>query len=155
MHQQIIDLALKEAKQAFLEKEIPVGAVLFKTKSHEILCSAHNLSEQKKNPLLHAEMLVLEKGFRALQKKTLEGYSLFVSLEPCSMCASALSLARLDRIYFAAYDPKTGGVEQGCCVFNQATTHHKPEVYGGLCEKEFQTLLTSFFDKLRGKTDES
>lgn len=153
MNELLAQTALKEAEKAFSEGEIPVGGVVFDTKTGELVCSAHNQVEKDKDPLAHCEMLLVKEACRLKKSKNLSGCSVYVTLEPCSMCAAALSLARVDRVYFGAYDPKSGGVEQGCRVFNQPTIHHKPEVYGGFKEKKATRLLKLFFEKLREKEE--
>ncbi len=149
MNDSLAQAALQEAEKAFSEGEIPVGGVVFDTKTQEKICVARNRVEKDENPSAHCEMLLIEKACRLKKSKNLSGCSVYVTLEPCTMCAAALSLARVDRVYFGAYDLKSGGIEQGCCVFNQPTIHHKPEVYGGFKEKEASFLLKMFFEKLR------
>ena len=147
--EKIIELALKEANQASDEGEVPVGAVIFHSKTKKILCSAHNLVVSKNDPTAHAEVLVLRRAGKLLCNYNLSGYSLFVTLEPCAMCAGALSWAKIDALYFGAYDVKSGAVENGPILYRQSTVHHKPEVFGGFCETECQKLMTDFFKGLR------
>ncbi|MBP5343495.1 MAG: nucleoside deaminase [Alphaproteobacteria bacterium] len=142
--EKIIRLALHQAQQAFLQQEIPVGAVIFHSKTGQIIAKAHNKSEQKKSPLNHAEMIVISQALKKIQDKFLTGYSMFVTLEPCAMCAGAIAWARLDALYYGASDPKTGAVEQGAQVFSHPQTHHKIKV-----EKwhipECGQIMTDFF----------
>ena len=147
--EKIIELALKEVRQADDEEEVPVGAVIFNSKTKEVLCSAHNLVVSKNDPTAHAEILVLQRAGELLCNYNLTGYSVFVTLEPCAMCAGALSWAKVDAIYFGAYDVKTGAIENGPCLYRQSTVHHKPQVFGGFCERECQKIMTDFFKKLR------
>lgn len=148
---EILDLTYKLALKAFHKDEVPVGAVVYNSKTFEIVSTGYNLTESKKNALLHAEIVAIQKALKKLNTKRLDGYSIFVSLEPCVMCAGAISIARLDNVFFGAFDKKTGGVMQGCKVFEQAQTHHKPNFIGGFDEKRFGQLLTDFFKLKRKK----
>lgn len=147
MNKTIIEIALEEAQKAFDADEIPVGAVLFETKTEKIIISTHNQTEEKFDISAHAEILALREGGIILKTNNLSGYSLFTTLEPCPMCAGALAWAKIDRVYFGAYDPKSGGIEHGARVLEH--THHKPEVYGGLEEKKCMQLLKKFFERKR------
>jgi tRNA(adenine34) deaminase len=138
-------LALAEAEAAAARGEVPVGAVLVDGTTGEILARAGNRVEELADPTAHAEMLALRDGTRARGRKWLEGCDLYVTLEPCPMCAAAISLARIRRLYFGAYDPKSGGVDHGARVFDQPTCHHRPEVYGGISEAAAGELLRAFF----------
>jgi tRNA(adenine34) deaminase len=137
--------ALGEARAAADLGEVPVGAVLVDGGSGEILGRAHNRVESRRDPTAHAELLVIGATAQRLGLKRLEGADLYVTLEPCPMCAAAVSLARLRRLYFGAYDPKSGGVEHGPKIFSHRTCHHRPEVIGGLAETECAALLRAFF----------
>lgn len=145
----ILKIALNCAKQAALQDEVPVGAVIFHSQTGEIITSAFNQTEKQKNPLAHAELLAIQQACSLLGVKRLNGYSLFVTLEPCAMCAGALSWARLDGVYFGAYDPKTGAICQGACVFEHPQTHHKPIIQGGFNANEYGYLLSHFFKNKR------
>ena len=147
--EKIISVALSEAFNAMEGGEVPVGAVIFNSKTKEILCSAHNLVVSNNDPTAHAEVIVLRRAGELLCNYNLSGYSLFVTLEPCAMCAGALSWAKIDAVYFGAYDVKSGAIENGPCLYQQSTIHHKPEVFGGFCERECQKIMTDFFKKLR------
>lgn len=137
------------AQKAYESDEVPVGAVVFDTKTGAVVAAAHNQTERQKNPAAHAELLAIQKACRKLKVKRLTGYSLFVTLEPCAMCAGAVAWARLDALYFGAYDVKTGAVNQGACVFSHPQTHHKPVVQGGVHEEVCGALLTDFFKQKR------
>lgn len=138
-------LALAEAEAAASRGEVPVGAVLVDGATGEIVARAGNRVEELKDPTAHAEMLALREGAWARGQKWLEGCDLYVTLEPCPMCAAAISLARIRRLYFGAYDPKAGGVDHGARVFDHPQCHHRPEVYGGIQETTAGELLKSFF----------
>ena len=144
-----MDLALGEAEAAAALGEVPVGAVLVDGETGEILARAHNLVESDKDPTAHAELLVIREAARRLGAKRLTRADLYVSLEPCPMCAQAIALARLRRLVFGAYDPKGGGVEHGPRIFAQPTCHHRPEVIGGLQERRAGELLKVFFQARR------
>ena len=120
-------LAFKMAQKAFCLDEVPVGAVIFNSKTGEIIAKAHNKTEQKKDVVAHAEMLAIHQASHKLGRKFLDGFSMYVTLEPCVMCAGAISWARLDAVYYGAADPKTGAVRQGAKVFTHPQTHHKPK----------------------------
>lgn len=156
----IVDLALQKAKEAFNADEIPVGAVVFASKTFEVISCAHNETIQKCDPLAHAEVIAIRQACEKLQTKQLVGYSIFTTLEPCVMCAGAISWARLDVVYYGASDPKTGAIEQGTQVFGHSQTHHKPLIVKGIQQKECGNLMTDFFKakrlqkkELRGKND--
>ena len=137
-------LALAEAEAVAGQGEVPVGAVLVDNEGH-VLAAAGNRVETDCDPTAHAEMLVLRAGAAQLRTKHLAECDLYVTLEPCAMCAAAIALARLRRLYFGAYDPKSGAVEHGPRLFDQPTTHHRPEVYGGIEERRAAELLRNFF----------
>ena len=140
-----MDLALAEAEAAAALGEVPVGAVLVDGETGEVLARGHNLVERETDPTAHAELLVIRDAARRLGAKRLARADLYVSLEPCAMCAQAIAFARLRRLVFAAYDPKGGGVEHGARIFAQATCHHRPEVIGGVQERRAGALLKAFF----------
>jgi tRNA(adenine34) deaminase len=137
-------LAFAEAEKAGWRGEVPVGAVLVGADG-AVIAAAGNEVEARDDPTAHAEMLVLRAGAEALKQKLLDGCDLYVTLEPCAMCAAAISFARIRRLYFGAYDPKSGGVEHGPRFFDQPTCHHRPEVYGGIDERRAGALLRAFF----------
>jgi tRNA(adenine34) deaminase len=140
--------ALDEAVSAATQGEVPVGAVLVDG-AGAIVAAAGNRVERDHDPTAHAEMLVLRDGAARLGAKRLENCDLYVTLEPCPMCAAAIGLARIRRLYFGAYDPKGGGVEHGPRIFQQPTCHHRPEIYGGIAERAAAALLRDFFTARR------
>jgi tRNA(Arg) A34 adenosine deaminase TadA len=123
---------------------VPVGAVLV-DKDGRVLATAGNRVEAERDPTAHAEMLVLRAGAARIGGKRLAECDLYVTLEPCAMCAAAIGLARLRRLYFGAYDPKGGAVEHGPRLFEQPTIHHRPEIYGGIEEQRAGEVLRAFF----------
>ena len=141
-------LALAEAERAGERGEVPVGAVLVDA-AGAVLASAGNRTEERADPTAHAELLVLREAAAQRGRPRLEDCDLYVTLEPCAMCAAALSLARVRRLYFGAYDPKGGAVEHGPRFFQQPTCHHRPEVYGGIDEARAGELLRRFFKARR------
>ena len=143
-----LGLAFDEARAAAARGEVPVGAVVMRDGA--VVASAGNRTLELDDPTAHAEMLVLRAAGRALGSQRLTGCDLYVTLEPCAMCAGAVSFARIRRLYFSAPDPKGGAVEHGPRFFGQPTCHHAPEVYGGLREAEAAALLRGFFGKRRG-----
>jgi tRNA(Arg) A34 adenosine deaminase TadA len=136
--------ALAEAEAAAAAGEVPVGAALVEP-GGRIVAASGNRVERGHDPTAHAEMLVLRAGAARLGVKRLAGCDLYVTLEPCPMCAAAIGLARVRRVYFGAYDPKGGGVEHGPRIFDQPTCHHRPEIYGGIGEQAAAALLRDFF----------
>jgi tRNA(adenine34) deaminase len=142
-------LALAEAEAAAARGEVPVGAVLVDGASGAVLAAAGNRVEELADPTAHAEMLVLREAAGKRGSARLEQCDLYVSLEPCAMCAAAIAFARLRRLYFGAYDPKGGAVEHGPRFFQQPTCHHRPEVYGGIEEMRAGALLRRFFEERR------
>jgi len=141
-------IAFAEAEAAASIGEVPVGAVVVGPDG-TVLGRAGNRVEAQNDPTAHAEILALRQAAAALGDPRLEGCDLYVTLEPCPMCAAAISLARIRRLYFGAYDPKGGGVEHGPRIFSQPTCYHRPEVIGGLDEKRAAALLRSFFQDKR------
>ena len=140
--------AFAEAEAAGWRGEVPVGAVLVGDDG-VVIAAAGNRVEAEHDPTAHAEMLVLRAAAAALGQKQLDCCDLYVTLEPCPMCAAAISLARVRRLYFGAYDPKSGGVEHGPRIFDQPTCHHRPEIYGGIDERRAGALLRAFFQERR------
>jgi tRNA(Arg) A34 adenosine deaminase TadA len=140
--------ALDEAAAAGAREEVPVGAVVVGADGR-ILASAGNRTRELKDPTAHAELLAIRAACAALGAERLADCDLYVTLEPCAMCAAAISFARIRRLYFGASDPKGGGVEHGARVFTHATCHHAPEVYGGIAESEAARLLVTFFSERR------
>jgi tRNA(Arg) A34 adenosine deaminase TadA len=139
-----MDLALAEAEAAGLSGEVPIGAVVVSA-SGEILARAGNRTLQLRDPTAHAELLAIREACAKLGSERLTGCDLYVTLEPCAMCAAAISFARIRRLYFGAPDPKGGAVEHGPRFFRQTTCHHAPEIYGGIGEGRASDLLKRFF----------
>ncbi len=143
-----MDRALAEAEAAAGRGESPVGAVVV-APDGAVLAAGGNRVRELVDPSAHAEMLALRAAARAVGSERLTGCDLYVTLEPCPMCAGAISLARIRRLYYGAADPKTGGVDHGPRVFAHPTCHHVPEVYGGIAEAECAALLRQFFQVRR------
>ncbi len=141
--------ALDEARAAAARGEVPVGAVIVDARSGAILARAGNRTEEKKDPSAHAEILALRAAAAAAGAPRLPDCDLYVTVEPCAMCAAAISFARIRRLYFGAADPKMGAVEHGPRFFGQPTCHHAPEVYGGIAEREAAALMRDFFKAKR------
>ncbi len=140
-------LALAEARAAAAAGEVPVGAVLML--DGRTVAAAGNAPRALRDPTAHAEMRVIRQGAALLGADRLGGCDLWVTLEPCAMCAGAIALSRIARLYYGAADPKGGGVDHGARVFARTTCHHRPEVYGGLGEREAGALLRAFFAERR------
>ena len=136
--------ALDEAVAAAARGEVPVGAVIV-SPSGRIVAQAGNRTRELSDPTAHAEMLVIREACRLAGSERLGGHDLYVTLEPCPMCAAAISSARIGRLYYAAADPKSGGVAQGPRVFTHSQCHHAPEIYDGLREADSAALLRAFF----------
>ncbi|MCL4134700.1 UNVERIFIED_CONTAM: hypothetical protein GTU68_017711 [Idotea baltica] len=142
-----MDIALEQAKAAADRGEVPVGAVI--VTDGNVIASAGNRTRELNDPTAHAEILAIRAACETLGAERLTNADLYVTLEPCPMCAAAISNARIARLYYGASDPKSGGVEQGPRIFQHAQCHHTPEVYDGINAKAAQNLLTDFFAKLR------
>ncbi len=143
----IWDHAFAEAAKAAARGETPVGAVI--VREGKILSAAGNRTLELKDPTAHAEVLAIRMACEAVQSERLVGADLYVTLEPCTLCAGAISFARIRRLYFAASDPKGGAVDNGVRFFDAASCHHRPEVYGGFREAEASTMLKAFFSQRR------
>ena len=139
-----MDLALIEAETARDRGEVPIGAVVTGPDG-DVLAKAGNCTHELRDPTAHAELLVIRQACAKLGSERLIGCDLYVTLEPCAMCATAISFARIRRLYFGAADEKGGGVEHGPRFFGQATCHHAPEIYGGSGETRASALLKAFF----------
>lgn len=139
-----MDIALTEARNAADRGEVPVGAVIV-APTGEVVSRAGNRTRELSDPTAHAEILAIRAACAALGSERLTGHDLYVSLEPCPMCAAALSAARITRLYYGASDPKSGGVSVGAKVFSHPQCHHVPEVYDGIAEAEAEELLRAFF----------
>jgi tRNA(adenine34) deaminase len=142
-----MQIALAEARLAAAAGEVPVGAVV--TRGAEVVARGRNRMRDAADPTAHAEMVALRAAAAALGTPRLDGCELWVTLEPCAMCAGAIALARIARLYFAADDPKGGAVVHGPRLFDQPTCHHAPDVYPGLAEAEAAALLRTFFRERR------
>ena len=144
-----MDRALDEARAAGARGEVPVGAVVVGP-SGEIVASAGNRTRELNDPTAHAEILAIRAACAGLGSERLVGHDLYVTLEPCAMCASAIAAARIARLYYGAADPKSGGVAQGARVFAHPQCHHVPEVYDGIAAGAAEALLSAFFAARRG-----
>lgn len=144
-----MERAFCEAESAGLRGEVPVGAVLFDPASKTIAASAGNRVIEMADPTAHAEILAIRDACKAVGAPRIPELELYVTLEPCAMCAAAIAQARIKKLVFAAYDPKGGGVEHGPRFFTQATCHHHPDVIGGMDERRAQDLLRRFFAEKR------
>ena len=140
-------LALAQARLAADAGEVPIGAVV--VRDGAVVAAAHNETRRLPDPTAHAEMLAIRRAAMALGQERLDGCELWVTLEPCAMCAGAIAHARIGRLYYAAGDPKGGGVERGSRVFDQPQCLHRPEVYSGIGEDEAAELLRGFFRERR------
>lgn len=139
--------AIELAKKAACQGEVPVGAVV--VLEGKIIARAHNLVETLRDPTAHAEMLALRQAAQVLKATRLGECDLYVTLEPCTMCTSAIAHSRIKRLYYGAYDPKGGAVDHGVRFFSQLTCFHRPEVFGGIDEKKCSSLLLHFFSDKR------
>lgn len=142
-------MALAEAEAAARRGEVPVGAVIVDPAAGLVIARAGNRVEALADPTAHAEILALREAARLAGTPRLAGLDLYVSLEPCPMCAAAIGFARIRRLYFGAYDPKGGGVEHGPRILAQSTCHHRPEVIGGVAAAAAERLLRAFFSARR------
>ena len=144
-----MDLAMAEAAAAAGRGEVPVGAVVVDGRTGAVLARAGNAVEARHDPTAHAEMLAIREAAARRGTARLADCDIYVTLEPCAMCAQAIAFARLRRLYFGAADPKGGGVEHGARIFQQPTCHHRPEVIGGIQESRAGELLRRFFKERR------
>ena len=136
--------ALDEARAAAARGEVPVGAVLVSPEG-QVVARAGNRTRELNDPTAHAEVLAIRAACAALGSERLLGHDLYVTLEPCAMCAAAIAAARIARVYYGASDPKSGGVAHGACVFDHPQSHHAPEVYEGFSAAQSEALLRAFF----------
>ena len=150
MFRTYMDDALEEAAKAFERGEVPVGAVIVET-SGNIIARAGNETRGRMDPSAHAEVIAIRKACNTLKTERLLNCDMYVTLEPCAMCAALIAHARIRRVYFAASDPKSGGVQQGARVFEHKQTHHVPEIYSGIGEEKAVKLLRDFFAEKREK----
>ena len=142
-YQWAMTIALDKANKAYQEGEVPVGAVI--AGPDGVVTQAGNRTRELNDPTAHAEILAIRSACAVLGQERLSGYDLYVTLEPCPMCAAAISNARIARLYYGAADPKSGGVAQGARVFSHAQCHHKPDVYDGISATDAEALLRDFF----------
>ena len=140
--------AVKEAKIAYNNNEVPIGGILVQNQTNEIIARGYNKVNQKKNAIYHCELDIIIKSCKKLSKKYLEDTSIFLTLEPCIMCASAISEVHIEKLYFGAYDEKNGGIEKYQLALKRKNIFI-PEIYGGIMENECKELLRNFFKKLR------
>lgn len=139
-----MELALSEARAAAKRGEVPVGAVAVDPQGR-VVAAAGNRTREENDPTAHAEMLVIRAACAAAGSERLTGYALYVTLEPCAMCAAAISAARIGKLYYGASDPKSGGVATGARVFSHPQCHHVPEVFEGIAAAESEAMLKGFF----------
>ena len=142
-----MDLALKAAENAGKSGEVPIGCVV--VRDNAVIASAGNRTLRDRDPTGHAEILAIREAARTIGSERLAGCDLYVTLEPCTMCAAAISFARVRRLYYGAADPKGGAVESGVRFFTSPTCHHAPEVYSAVGEREAAMLLREFFKARR------
>ena len=145
-----MEAALEEARAAGARGEVPIGAVVV-SPDGTVVARAGNRTRELSDPTAHAEVLALRAACAAAGSERLPGHDLYVTLEPCPMCAAAISFARVARLYYAAADPKSGGVAQGARVFSHPQCHHAPEIYDGIGGAEAELLLKEFFAARRGQ----
>jgi tRNA(Arg) A34 adenosine deaminase TadA len=144
-----MERAIALARDAAHRGEVPVGALVVEAETGRIVAAAANRTETDRDPTAHAEILALREAARTLGAARLPGCDLYVTLEPCAMCAAAIAFARIRRLYFGAFDPKGGAVDHGPCLYRQPTIHHRPEVVGGVRESDCARLLKTFFAERR------
>ena len=144
-----MEVALSVAREAAKRDETPVGAVIYDPKTSKVIASESNRTRELYDPSAHAECLAIRKACQILERERLEGLDLYVTLEPCPMCAGLISAARIARLYYGASDPKSGGIETGPRVLSHPQAHHKPEIYAGINEHEASDLLREFFSAKR------
>ena len=145
-----MNVALEEAAKAFERGEVPIGAVIVENFGN-IVARAGNETRARLDPSAHAEVLAIREACTVLKTERLVNCDMYVTLEPCAMCAALIANARIRRIYFAASDPKSGGIQQGARIFDRKQTHHVPEIYSGIGEEKAAKLLRNFFSKKRLK----
>ena len=144
MFRSYMNVALEEAAKALERGEVPIGAVIVEN-SGNIVARAGNETRARLDPSAHAEVLAIREACTVLKTERLVNCDLYVTLEPCAMCAALIANARIKRIYFAASDPKSGGIQQGARIFDRKQTHHVPEIYSGIGEEKAAKLLRNFF----------
>ena len=150
MFRSYMNVALEEAAKALERGEVPIGAVIVENFGN-IVARAGNETRARLDPSAHAEVLAIREACTVLKTERLVNCGMYVTLEPCAMCAALIANARIRRIYFAASDPKSGGIQQGARIFDRKQTHHVPEIYSGIGEEKAAELLRNFFSKKRFK----
>jgi tRNA(Arg) A34 adenosine deaminase TadA len=150
MFKSYMNVALEEAAKALERGEVPIGAVIVENFGN-IVARAGNETRARLDPSAHAEVLAIREACTVLKTERLVNCDMYVTLEPCAMCAALIANARIRRIYFAASDPKSGGIQQGARIFDRKQTHHVPEIYSGIGEEKAAKLLRNFFSKKRLK----
>ena len=150
MFRSYMNMALEEAAKALERGEVPIGAVIVENFCN-IVARAGNETRARLDPSAHAEVLAIREACTVLKTERLVNCDMYVTLEPCAMCAALIANARIRRIYFAASDPKSGGIQQGARIFDRKQTHHVPEIYSGIGEEKAAELLRNFFSKKRFK----
>ncbi|WP_347939132.1 nucleoside deaminase [Rickettsia oklahomensis] len=141
--------ALKQARIAFDKNEVPVGAVIVDRLNQRIIASSYNNTEEKNNALYHAEIITIHEACNIISSKNLNDYDIYVTLEPCAMCAAAISHSRLKRLFYGASDPKHGVVESNLRYFNSSACFHRPEIYSEILAEDSGLLMKEFFKKIR------
>ena len=144
-----MEKALEQAELAYKHDEVPVGAVIVNNETKDIIAQSYNLVETTNDPTAHAEIIAIKQACELMKSPRLVNCNIYVTLEPCPMCAQAISFARLNAIYYGAHDLKGGGIENGAQIYNKSSCHHKPEIYSGIYEKECAKILKEFFNKKR------
>jgi tRNA(adenine34) deaminase len=144
-----MEAAFEQARKAEMRGEVPIGAVLINGNTGTIIAAQGNRVEELTDPTAHAEILLIRDATNLKKSPRLIDCDLYVTLEPCPMCAQAISLARVRRLFFAAYDAKGGGVDHGPCIYSHSTCHHAPEVIGGIREQQASEMLQAFFKSKR------
>ena len=145
-----MDIAIDEARAAAARGEVPVGAALI-APDGQVAARAGNMTRALNDPTAHAEIVVIRAACAAVQSERLTGYALYVTLEPCAMCAAAIAAVRIAKLYIGASDPKSGGVLHGARVFSHPQAHHSPDIYEGIAADTSEALLRTFFAERRGK----
>lgn len=141
--------AIKEAKKAYDLGEVPVGCVIVDRVEKKIVAKSHNIMQKSQNPNFHAEIVAINKACKKLKTKNLSNCDIYVTLEPCTMCASAISHARINSLYYGACDKKHGAVENGVRFYSSKACFHKPNIYSGIGSKQSSEMLKDFFIKIR------
>ncbi|AFC71715.1 cytosine deaminase [Rickettsia rhipicephali str. 3-7-female6-CWPP] len=144
-----MEQALKQAKIAFDKNEVPVGAVIVDRLNQKIIASTHNNTEAKNNALYHAEIIAINEACNLISSKNLNDYDVYVTLEPCAMCAAAIAHSRLKRLFYGASDFKHGAVESNLRYFNSSACFHRPEIYSGILAEDSGLLMKEFFKRIR------